>query len=91
MTVGQRIKKLRYGRGWGPEALADRAHVSRSSVYELETGRVKRPRASTIHLLAMALEVSVAELLGLEDVPGFRDEATARQFVQSVSPAVDTG
>lgn len=77
MTIGERIRALRFARGWGPDRLAAEAHVSRTSVWELEAGRVARPRAATVHLLAMALRVPVARLLGLDDVAGFGTEALA--------------
>jgi transcriptional regulator with XRE-family HTH domain len=77
MTVGQRVKRLRLAKGWGPVRLAMEADVSRNTVHELETMARVRPRAATVHLLARALGVTAAELLGLDEVPRFDDLASA--------------
>jgi transcriptional regulator with XRE-family HTH domain len=85
-SVGERIRRLRLEKGWGPGRLAAEAHVSRSTVHELEERPSKRPRAATVHLLAMALGVKAAELLGLDEVGGFATEAEARAaFVRCVT------
>jgi transcriptional regulator with XRE-family HTH domain len=87
MTVGERVKRLRLAKGWGPVRLADEAHVSRNTVHELETMSRVRPRAATVHLLAMALGATAAELLGLDDVASFGDEASARRSLGEAAEA----
>ena len=65
MSLAQTVRDLRYTRGWGPEELAERANITRAAVYEIESGKTQRPRASTLRQLAVALEVSTGTLLGL--------------------------
>ncbi len=83
MTIGGRVMRLRVAKGWGPEELARRADVSRTTLHELETRPGRRPRAATIYLLALALGTTVAKLLGLDDVPGFPDQAGALGLMES--------
>ncbi|MEV6412508.1 tetratricopeptide repeat protein [Kribbella sp. NPDC051718] len=66
--IGRRIKALRQRSGLTQEELADRSSLSERSLRDLELGRVKKPRAKSIRLIASALELSADEtrqLLGL--------------------------
>ncbi|MCL4215946.1 MAG: helix-turn-helix domain-containing protein [Candidatus Hydrogenedentes bacterium] len=61
MTLGERIRKLRAARGWGMARLAEDASVSRSYIWQLETGGKDRPSLDVLERIAGALGVSVAE------------------------------
>jgi transcriptional regulator with XRE-family HTH domain len=63
MRLANRVRELRYKKGWGPDDLAVRAKVSRTALYHLESGRTGRPQAGTLRKIARALEVSPVELL----------------------------
>jgi transcriptional regulator with XRE-family HTH domain len=63
MSLADRLKGLRYTKGWGPEQLAQRAGISRTALYQIESGHSPNPRASTVRSLALALGVEPAELL----------------------------
>ncbi|MFI5708395.1 ATP-binding protein [Kribbella sp. NPDC051620] len=66
--IGRRIKALRQRSGLTQEELADRSSLSERSLRDLESGRVRKPRAKSIRLIASALELSAGEtrqLLGL--------------------------
>ena len=58
-----RLRELRGRRGWTRSELAERAGVSKEAIYTHERGR-KHPRRDTLRLLAQALGVAPAELLG---------------------------
>jgi transcriptional regulator with XRE-family HTH domain len=58
-----RLRELRGRRGWTQGELAERAGVSKEAIYTHERGR-KHPRRDTLRLLAEALGVAPAELLG---------------------------
>lgn len=62
--IGRRIKTLRTQRQLSLSELADRAGVSKSylSTVENETGR--RPGVAVLHKIAVALGVTLADLLG---------------------------
>lgn len=65
-TIGQRIKRLREAKGLSMGALAKLVRVSSwQAVQQWENGRTT-PRRSREELLAQALGVSVAELVGHE-------------------------
>lgn len=73
--IGQRIKALRQRSGLTQEELADRSSLSERSLRDLESGRVRKPRAKSVRLIATALELTADEtrqLLGL-----IADEATS--------------
>lgn len=63
-TIGQKIQRLRYEKGWGPDDLCARAGVSRTTLYHIEAGTTKRPRAKAVAGLARALETTARELMG---------------------------
>jgi transcriptional regulator with XRE-family HTH domain len=69
MNLAKRIKDCRYAKGWGPDELAAKASISRTALYQIESGKTELPRAGTLRRLAKALEVSVDALLGNSDMP----------------------
>ena len=68
MSIAQRVRDMRYVKGWGPDELANRAEISRTALYQIENGKTGLPRAATLRRIAVALEVPLENLLlGLED------------------------
>ena len=57
-------------KGWGPDELASRAEISRTALYQIESGKTGLPRAGTLRRIAVALDVSMDELLGNPDSTG---------------------
>src|SRR5215470_4921771 len=53
--AGELIRRCRVAAGLTQEELSDRADISVRTVRNLEHGRVRRPRRSTVELLAAAL------------------------------------
>jgi transcriptional regulator with XRE-family HTH domain len=64
MTLAQRVRDQRYARGWGPDELASRASISRTALYQIESGRTEQPRAATLRRIAQAFEIPTESLLG---------------------------
>jgi transcriptional regulator with XRE-family HTH domain len=64
MSLAQRVREFRYSKGWGPDELANRAEISRTALYQIESGKTELPRAGTLRRIAVALEVPMEELLG---------------------------
>ena len=64
ITLAQRVRDFRYSKGWGPDELASRAEISRTALYQIESGKTGLPRAGTLRRIAVALEVSMDDLLG---------------------------
>src|SRR4051794_10964576 len=64
MSLAQRVRDYRYSKGWGPDELASRAAISRTALYQIESGKTELPRAGTLRRIALALEVSMESLLG---------------------------
>lgn len=69
MTLAQRIRERRYAKGWGPDELADRAHISRTALYQIERGRTGTPRAATLNRIAQALDIPVEALVAASFEP----------------------
>lgn len=61
-AIGHAVKELREERGFSQEQLAARANVSRTTVQNIENGRVSKP--SSLPHIAAALGTSVAVLRG---------------------------
>ncbi len=64
MSLAQRVRDYRYAKGWGPDELASRAEISRTALYQIESGKTEQPRASTLRRIAQALSVPTESLLG---------------------------
>ena len=62
MRFGAAVQKLRFGRGFSQEELAERANLHRSYVADIERG-ARNPTLITIKKLAKGLGVSNADLL----------------------------
>ncbi|WP_165225119.1 helix-turn-helix domain-containing protein [Aquisphaera insulae] len=62
-SLAQRVRDLRYSKGWGPDELANRAEISRTALYQIESGKTGLPRAGTLRRIAVALDVPMDELL----------------------------
>ncbi|MEO6808226.1 MAG: helix-turn-helix transcriptional regulator [Isosphaeraceae bacterium] len=63
MSVARQIRDLRYIKGWGPHELADRAQISRTALYQIESGKTEMPRAATLTRIAQALEIPIESLI----------------------------
>ena len=64
MTLAQRVRDQRYAKGWGPDELASRAAISRTALYQIESGKTEQPRAATLRRIALALDIPTEALLG---------------------------
>jgi transcriptional regulator with XRE-family HTH domain len=60
--LGQRIQEARRVKGWTQEDLAHHANLDFSYINQLENGK-RNPSLATIHKIAIALEVSVKDLI----------------------------
>ncbi|MDX2037783.1 MAG: helix-turn-helix transcriptional regulator [Isosphaeraceae bacterium] len=69
MSLAQRVKDSRYAKGWGPDELASRASISRTALYQIESGKTEKPRAGTLRRIAEALNVPTESLLGSHAAP----------------------
>src|SRR5271170_1231907 len=67
MSLAQRVRDIRYAKGWGPDELASRAEISRTALYQIESGKTGLPRAGTLRRIAVALSVPMEDLLGHEE------------------------
>jgi transcriptional regulator with XRE-family HTH domain len=61
INVGQRIRALREAEGLSLRALAERCGLSINAISQIERGE-NSPTVSSLHLLASALNVSIADL-----------------------------
>jgi XRE family transcriptional regulator, regulator of sulfur utilization len=65
---GRAVRQLREGRGWSQEELAARADLNRSYLGEIERGAAT-PSLATVAKLALALELSLADLMNRFERP----------------------
>lgn len=61
--LGEKIKKLRKNYRMTIKDLSDKSGVGKSTISEIETGKVKNPKSETLSKLAKALNVTVDSLL----------------------------
>ncbi len=83
--TGSRISQARKDKGWTQKDLADRLHVSAAAVSKWERG-LNFPDISLLQPLARELDVSAAELLGLEN----ETAETAVQAITQISKSEET-
>ena len=62
-VLGENIKKYRLKNGLTQEKLAQRANVTHSSMSKIEAGFNDNPRIKTVQRIAVALGVTVNDLL----------------------------
>src|SRR4051794_1080786 len=84
MSLAQRVRDYRYSKGWGPDELAGRAAISRTALYQIESGKTELPRAGTLRRIALALDVSMETLLGHPE--GVTAAATPQAHAASSPP-----
>ena len=66
MEIGSNVKKYRQIRGITLPDLAQQAGVSKAFLWEIESGKSKRPGAEVLFKIAEALNVTIAHLMGKE-------------------------
>jgi transcriptional regulator with XRE-family HTH domain len=64
--LAKNIKRYRAERGYSQEDLARAADITYSALSKIEAGYSKDPRVMTVQKIAIALEVTVDELLKTE-------------------------
>jgi transcriptional regulator with XRE-family HTH domain len=69
------VRRAREQRRWTREQLADRAGISAAAIAQIESGRRKDIRLSTLMALAAALDISLDELTGGAAAPSFAHRA----------------
>ncbi|TQV80555.1 helix-turn-helix domain-containing protein [Denitrobaculum tricleocarpae] len=83
--IAQSIRRLRSTTGLSLEALAKRADVSKSMISKIERGETS-PTANTLGRLAEALDVSLSQLMGLQEK---REVVVLREAEQPVFRSID--
>lgn len=85
MNLAVKVRDYRYAKGWGPDELANRAEISRTALYQIESGKTGLPRAGTLRRIALALDVSMEDLLGNTELPDGSAEVAMRATRKSRS------
>ena len=89
LLIGQRILSGRLRKGWNQIELAERAAVSRTTLYQLERGEIASPRAGTLHRIAQALGLPVSLLQAAELPQSFAPPVDERDVDRQTNPFVD--
>ncbi|MGD0273112.1 MAG: helix-turn-helix transcriptional regulator [Gaiellaceae bacterium] len=88
-SLGQRIRRFREERGMSASTLATEAHISKSYLSELETGRgsAGNPSAEKLYRIATALGVAMSDLLGraVTTTPGDKRPESLVEFARAQS------
>lgn len=66
--MGHKLKEFRESKGLTQEELADKANVSRTTIWSLETNPDAQTTTKTLMKIAKALESSVGEIFFADDV-----------------------
>src|SRR5690606_23953916 len=82
-TIGRRIARLRKRAGLTQQGLADLAHISRSLIQQVETGK-QNATPSLVAAVAAALHVDPAELYGQP----YRGETAHQDRVHAAIPEI---
>lgn len=67
MTIGQRIKNRRMELGLSVEELAEKLGKNKATVYRYESNFIKDLPVSVLENLAIALQTTPADLMGIDD------------------------
>src|SRR5689334_4467676 len=68
-SLGVRLQAVRRKVGLTQQALCQKANISYSTLAKIERGAIKSPSIFTIQSLAVALGVSLDELMGMQSQP----------------------
>ena len=66
--LAQNIKKLRLKKALSQEKLARLANIANATLIKIESGAAKEPTITTVTKIAVALEISIDELVGRKPV-----------------------
>jgi len=58
------LARLRKGKGWSQEKLAQEARISYNTLIKIERKGIKNPKIETVIKLARALDISIDKLVG---------------------------
>ncbi|WP_292053248.1 MULTISPECIES: helix-turn-helix domain-containing protein [unclassified Brevundimonas] len=64
--LGLRVQQLRQAKGWSQDEFAHRANLHRTYVSGVERG-IRNPTISVLEKLAAGLEITLSELVALEE------------------------
>ena len=64
-VFGLHLRSLREQRGWSQQELADRANITKKTVYRVETAQAS-PTLDVLICIAEGLEISLQELVNFE-------------------------
>lgn len=64
VTFGSEVRRVREGRGWAQNALAERAGIPQPTLGRIESGKIPNPSLDIARRLAAALGASLDDLLG---------------------------
>ncbi len=83
-TLGARLKKIRENKKLSLRKLGEIAHLSHSFIADIESGR-SNPSLDTLKALAIALEISVPELIGKNSDQIVTDNDSYSRSINDVS------
>ena len=64
--LGLRVQQLRQAKGWSQDEFAHRANLHRTYVSGVERG-IRNPTITVLEKLATGLEITLSELVALEE------------------------
>ncbi|GAA0399305.1 hypothetical protein GCM10009093_27310 [Brevundimonas terrae] len=64
--LGRRVQQLRQAKGWSQDEFAHRANLHRTYVSGVERG-IRNPTITVLEKLARGLEITMSELVALEE------------------------
>src|SRR5262245_51552453 len=70
-AIARNVRALRTGHGWSLDALAQRSGVSKGLLVQIERG-ASNPSIGTLTRLCEALDVTIAQLVDLGELPVVR-------------------
>jgi len=62
--LGEEIRSRRLGKGWSLSDLGESSGVSKAYISDLENGNAGKPNVQYVYAIAVALDVTIDELLG---------------------------
>jgi transcriptional regulator with XRE-family HTH domain len=71
MPISDRLRMIRQKKGWTQNHLAEVSGIPQPSIWRLEKGLILNPKSGLLQRLAVALEVSMEDLLREEDGESF--------------------
>src|SRR6266545_969717 len=88
VKLGHKVRFLRQGKGWTLNDLAEKSGISKAYISDLENGTAGKPNIQYVYAIALALDVTLDELLS-DATPTATDKTRKKRTARDLPPGLE--